>query len=85
MRVTPTTALWQAFASVGTAIAGRSCEITNLCFKDVKRVVDKDGVTAFQISFDRAKKQTSNTTVREVAILKCPLGVAALERYFSPH
>jgi hypothetical protein len=78
--ITPTHALWHAFAAVGTAIAGRSCEIASLCFKDVKRVTDEDGILAYHIEFDRAKKQTSNTSEREVAILKCPLGVAALER-----
>jgi hypothetical protein len=78
--ITPTHALWQAFAAVGTAIAGRSCEIANLSFKDVKRVTDEDGILAYHIEFDRAKKQTSNTSESEVAILKCPLGVAALER-----
>jgi hypothetical protein len=77
--ITPTHALWQTFAAVGTAIAGRSCEIANLSFKDVKRVTDEDGILAYHIEFDRAKKQTS-TSEREVAILKCPLGVAALER-----
>ncbi|KAJ1401371.1 hypothetical protein B484DRAFT_437842, partial [Ochromonadaceae sp. CCMP2298] len=67
--ITPTHALWHAFAAVGTAIAGRSCEISNLCFKDVKRVVDEDGILAYHIEFDRAKKQTSNTSSAPWALL----------------
>jgi hypothetical protein len=58
-------------------------EIHALTFGDVKRVVDEDGVPAYHVEFDRAKKTTSNTTERETAILACGLGVKALDTYLA--
>ncbi|KAJ1431441.1 hypothetical protein B484DRAFT_478939 [Ochromonadaceae sp. CCMP2298] len=85
--ITPTHALWHAFAAVGTAIAGcGDCDRRSLLrdreplLQGCQALTDEDGIFAYHIEFDRAKKQTSTTSEREVAILKCPLGVAALER-----
>jgi hypothetical protein len=73
----------KGYAAVGTAIAGRTMEIHAVCFGDIKRVVDEDGVPAYHVEFDRVKKVTSNTTERETANLACGLGVKALDTYLA--
>ncbi|KAJ1401497.1 hypothetical protein B484DRAFT_405701 [Ochromonadaceae sp. CCMP2298] len=62
----------KAYAAVGTAIAGRGKEITALTFGDLKRVVDEEGVPAYHVSYDR-----------DIAILKCSLGVQAVDKYLA--
>jgi hypothetical protein len=73
----------KAYAAVGTAIAGRGKEICALLFGDVVRVVDEDGIPAYHITYDRSKMRTSNSTERDIAILKCCLGVQATDRYLA--
>lgn len=55
----------------------------SLKFSDLVRVVDEDGVAAYHVSFARAKQMTSNTTDGDLAILKCPLGVKAVDTYLA--
>ncbi|KAJ1418006.1 hypothetical protein B484DRAFT_466499, partial [Ochromonadaceae sp. CCMP2298] len=74
----------KAYAAVGTAIAGRGKEITALTFGDLKRVVvDEEGVPAYHVSYNRSKQRTSNSTDRDIVILKCSLGVQAVDKYLA--
>jgi hypothetical protein len=73
----------KAYAAVGTAIAGRGKEITALTFGDLKRVVDEEGVPAYHVSYDRSKQRTTNSSDRDIAILKCALGVQAVDKYLA--
>ncbi|KAJ1423513.1 hypothetical protein B484DRAFT_432627, partial [Ochromonadaceae sp. CCMP2298] len=75
--------IMKAYAAVGTAIAGRGKEITALTFGDLKRVVDEEGVPAYHVSYDRSKQRTSNSTDRDIAMLKWSLGVQAVDKYLA--
>jgi hypothetical protein len=54
------TLLWKVYAAIGVSMAGRSCEISAITHGDIKVIKDGDGVKAICITFDRAKKVTSN-------------------------
>jgi hypothetical protein len=75
--------LFKAVTAIGNAFAGRGGEILALCWSDVIRVVDAEGNVSFKVKYQRLKRQTSNSTDSEYALLICQDGVRAVEDYMS--
>jgi hypothetical protein len=67
------TLLWKVYAAIGVSIAGRTCKISALTHGDIKVLKDSDGVKAICITFDRAKKVTSNTAEVSALLSLIPL------------
>mmetsp|Transcript_17937 Transcript_17937/g.39768 ORF Transcript_17937/g.39768 Transcript_17937/m.39768 type:complete len:266 (+) Transcript_17937:988-1785(+) len=78
------TVLFKAVAMIGNCFAARGGELMTLKWGDVKRCVDAatQKVTV-QIAYHRLKKNTSNSTDVEWALLNCKEGVKAVDDYIG--
>jgi integrase len=80
---TPEILFCKAYATIAVIMAGRGCEVGNVRVGDVSRVQDGEGGAAFHVAFERSKQLSTRSSDRELAVLTCPYGVAALDRYID--
>jgi hypothetical protein len=79
---TATNILLKVYATVAIAMAGRNAEIARLKVGDFTRVSDgQGGCAAYHIAFKAVKQKSTTSTDRELSMVKCSKGVAAIDAY----
>jgi hypothetical protein len=72
-----------AYATVALAFAGRKCEVVDCKVGDFSRVTDENNKATYHIYYDRSKNSEAMDTDREMCVVNCTLGIAALDRYIA--
>ncbi len=81
--ITPQILNIQVATCIAISFAGRSCELHDVCFENVRRLVDAEGKVEYEIRYTRRKNTSARSTDETFSLIVGDLEIAIIDNYIS--